>query len=182
MVLVGLQGEIEMTFRNVRPLLVPFLIPCLIGCGADGGGVKLANASGVVSYNGVPLAKASIMAFPENGPIASGSSDDQGKFTLWTDERKGVAIGRIRLAIKVVGEVKESIEVASSGSATNTNDPSASTQSAMQSMMKFNEIQKKKGRKPETGKSPLDRYGDAPTSGLIYEIRSGTNDLKVELK
>ncbi|MCX7418844.1 MAG: hypothetical protein NT013_04815 [Planctomycetia bacterium] len=171
-----------MAFRNVLPLLATLMIACLIGCGADDGGVTLANASGVVSYNGAPLAKASIMAFPEKGPIASGSSDDQGKFTLWTDERKGVAIGRIRLAIKVVSENEGSIELPSSGSVTNTNDPSASTQSAMQSMMKFNEIQKKKGRKPEAGKSPLDKYGDAPTSGLIYEIRSGTNDLKVELK
>lgn len=170
-----------MAFRIERLLLVTCLVPSLIGCGADDGGVKLANAEGVVTYNGAPLANANVMAYPEKGPLATGNTDSQGRFVLWTNERKGVAIGKIQVAVRVVSQAAGEAEVVNSSTGT-TNDPSTSTQMAMQSMMKFNETQKKKGKKAATEKSPLDKYGDTLTSGLAFEIKSGTNDLNVSLK
>jgi hypothetical protein len=158
------------------------LVVCLAGCGSDDGGVTLAGATGVITHRGSPVPRASVVAFPDKGPLAMGNSDDQGKFTLWTGERKGVAVGRVRLAVKVSNKDGDSEGTPTESAPVSSNDPSTSTQSAMQSMMKFNDAQKKKGKNKDATKSPFAKYADETTSGLFYEIRTGTNELSVDLK
>ena len=170
-----------MRLHAIGLMLFALLSPCLIGCGGDSGGVKLASATGVVTHNGAPLAGASVVATPENGPLAMGSTDKEGKFTLWTGDRNGVALGKIRVAVTVpkTGSDTEIIAPPTAGGT----DPNASTQSAMQSMMKVDQASRKKGKKgAEPDKSPLAKYASEATSGLSYEIKPGTNNLPIELK
>lgn len=161
-----------------------FLVVCffagLAGCGEDTGGVEFATATGVVSLNGAPLAGARVMAIPENGPLATGNTDDSGKFVFFSGTRSGVAIGKIRVSVSVVEPDSNSIETPSAAG----NDP-ANVGGAVQSMAKIVEAQKNKNKKPppqSQSSSALAKYADAAKSGLSYEIKPGSNDLKIELK
>lgn len=149
----------------------------LVGCGEDTGGVRFATATGVVTYKGAPLSGARVMAIPEKGPLAVANTDDQGKFTLTTGTRSGVAIGNIRVSVSTSESESDSVEIPAVGS-----DPS-NVGAASQSMAKMVEAQKSKNKKPQSkSASALSKYADPATSGLVYEIKSGSNDLKIELK
>jgi hypothetical protein len=71
----------------------------LAGCGSEGGAVTLANAGGVVTFKGAPLADATVMFVPENGPVASATTDLSGKFTLSTGSRQGATVGTCKVTV-----------------------------------------------------------------------------------
>ncbi|TWT60034.1 carboxypeptidase-like regulatory domain-containing protein [Rubinisphaera italica] len=56
----------------------------LAGCGGATDRDATYSVKGKVIYNGSPVAQANVMFVPENGRPASGTSDDQGEFTLTT--------------------------------------------------------------------------------------------------
>ena len=71
----------------------------LVGCG--GSGFELAPVSGSVTLDGKPLQKATVIFEPKAvegtvnaGPVSSGRTDAEGKFTLKTpDGRTGAVVG-----------------------------------------------------------------------------------------
>jgi hypothetical protein len=73
-------------------------VAVLGGCGADKG-PPLAKSGGVVNYKGAPVPGATVMFNYDNGQISTGSTDDQGKFTLTTGGREGALIGKAKVTI-----------------------------------------------------------------------------------
>ncbi len=73
----------------------------LAGCGGgpEGGNVTLADAGGTVTYKNAPLAGAMVTFTPEDGPIATGRTDLQGKFKLSTGGMSGVALGKCKATV-----------------------------------------------------------------------------------
>lgn len=88
-----------MNYSNCVLLLVSASILC--GCG---GGVsdapELAQVSGKVSWKGAPLVEASVAFMPENGPVATGRTDESGQFTLKTHGQNGASLGTHRVTIQ----------------------------------------------------------------------------------
>ena len=69
----------------------------LAGC--DRSGLNLGYVEGVVTYKGAPLEKAGVLFKPEKGPMAIGTTDDQGHFKLFTANRDGALVGEHRVSI-----------------------------------------------------------------------------------
>src|SRR5260370_29634940 len=74
------------------------------GCGDSptGGNVALAKAEGVVTFKGGPLAGATVTFIPEKGPVASGVTDLEGKFSLSTGTMPGAALGPCNVTVSAV--------------------------------------------------------------------------------
>lgn len=67
--------------------LVYFGLLCGFGLGLTGcGGSDLAKVTGKVSYNGQPVAGATVTFMPASGALATGTTDADGQFTLSTVE------------------------------------------------------------------------------------------------
>lgn len=149
----------------------------LVGCGGeDTGGYSFASASGVVTYLGAPLAGARLMAVPEKGPGALGVSDAEGKFSLETGTRRGVVVGKIRMAV-ILPEADSS-----SAAAVDVNDPAAAQKKMMDFASAGFDPKTQKTKKVEQKSKIPTNYTKVETSGLSYEIKAGSNELKVELK
>ena len=72
----------------------------LSGCQGDQSATPV-PASGVVTYNGDPVAGAYVLFVPEEGPKASATTDADGSFDLMTiKEKDGVVPGPCRIAIE----------------------------------------------------------------------------------
>jgi hypothetical protein len=69
----------------------------LAGCNRSG--LNLAPVEGLVTYNGAPLADASVMFKPDQGPFAMGVTDSTGKFSLMTANHEGAIIGSHQVAV-----------------------------------------------------------------------------------
>jgi hypothetical protein len=136
-----------------------------------GGNIEFGEASGVVTYQGAPLSGARVMAMPEKGPLATGTTDADGKFTLSSGANKGVAVGKVRVAVSIP-------EASSDASPPPVmTDPTAAT-----AMMRA-QADKAKEKPAEKPASLLpEKYADVNTSGLSFEIKSGKNDLPIDLK
>lgn len=95
-----------MRLRLPRPavLLAAVCIPlAAAGCG---GGPRLAPVSGTVTYNGKPLAGATIVFHPDQELArgAMGHTDDQGRYTLWTNTPgDGALVGTHQVTITLRG-------------------------------------------------------------------------------
>jgi len=86
------------------------LLLFFIGCGDSQ--PETAPAGGVVTFNGEPLANASVNFYPENGKSANGVTDDDGKFTLTTfKSNDGAIVGNHTATVTIISseEVPESI-------------------------------------------------------------------------
>ncbi|HBN77861.1 MAG TPA: hypothetical protein DD473_19035 [Planctomycetaceae bacterium] len=76
-----------------------FLVIFLLGCG---GASKLDTVpvTGMVTYNGEPIADASVTFYPEKGRAASGMTDQDGIYTLTTYESgDGAVAGKHKVSI-----------------------------------------------------------------------------------
>lgn len=66
---------------------------------------KTAQAAGVVLKGGKPLAKVQVAFIPANGPMAMGTTDDKGQFTLMTSTPgDGALIGEHKVSLGYVTE------------------------------------------------------------------------------
>lgn len=70
-----------------------------VGCGGASDAPQLAKASGTVSYKGNPVAGATVTFLVPKSPIATGTTDAEGKFTLVTGGNPGVAVGSATVGI-----------------------------------------------------------------------------------
>lgn len=73
----------------------------LVGCGRSDR-PALYPATGTVTYEGKPLAGASVTFFPESGMVAVGSTDDAGNFSLKTQGVAGASAGSFRVVVTAV--------------------------------------------------------------------------------
>jgi hypothetical protein len=74
-------------------------------CGCGGGEADAPNlvaASGVVLYKDKPISGATVTFMVEGAPIATGSTNDEGKFSLTTGGRPGAPLGNAKVAISKV--------------------------------------------------------------------------------
>lgn len=85
----------------MRPFLLSALLATgalLVGCGGSDA-PQLAKVSGTVSYQGKPVTRATVTFLVPKSPIASGTTDAEGKFTLTTGGNPGVALGSATVGI-----------------------------------------------------------------------------------
>ena len=144
----------------------------VVGCG-DSGSVKLVPVTGSVTFQNAPVAGANITFVPESGPVATGVTDDQGKFHLVTGTRKGA----------VVGTSKVSISLGSGSDMLGDNESGMSEEEQMMALTQ--RMGESVGRTGQEGrKSALpSKYAKAETSGLEADVQSsGTNDFPFDLR
>jgi hypothetical protein len=139
--------------------------------------VKLAEASGKVTFQGSPLVGATVQAIPKQGPLATAVTDMEGNFTLSTGPNKGVAVGPIKVAVRAA--------TASTGTNPAAGVDPTNPSSATDAMRRMYEAQGGANRTPpkaeETGIPAI--YSNADTSGLNFEIKEGeVNNLPIDLK
>jgi hypothetical protein len=135
------------------------LIPIvLVACNLDSGPPR-APVTGIVTYRGIPVAKAQISFIPTSGDpqIATGMTDEQGKFSLTTmDLNDGAIVGSHKVQIMAHGPDRP-LKPGEIGSGLPgemvRGDPAIPT-----------------------------KYFDAQTSGLTFDVKKpGPNEAKFEL-
>ena len=84
----------------LRPvsLLIMF---SFVGCSSNSDSPVLVPVTGIVKYNDKPLADADLMFFPKKGSMASGKSDQDGRFTLKTNGKSGAVAGTHQVTVAV---------------------------------------------------------------------------------
>lgn len=144
------------------------LISLAVGCGSDG--VTLAAAGGTVTFQGAPVAGANVTFIPEQGPIAIGTTNDQGKFTLSTGGRPGAPLGKCRVSVTLVAP---------------SDDLSGLTpeEQSMELTKKMGQSQGTFGEKEQKSLVP-EKFSNADTSGLSFTVSStaSQNDFPINLQ
>lgn len=125
---------------------VGLTVACALLSGCGGGGPTLTSAKGRVTYNGKPVAGASVTFMPteQGAQVASGVTDAEGQFSLNTLGRPGAAQGQYQ-----VGVVK----------ATSQGDTSSLTPDDMKKMVDAK-------KKPQSKSEIPVKYAGPQTSGL----------------
>lgn len=137
-------------------LLLAGLSLLLPGCGGREIAGEVAPVSGTVTYKGNPVADAAVVFYPVGGgKVATGKTDDQGKYTLTTyDSGDGALVGEHSVTVVVQPSVTE----------TEIDSPDAYAV-------------------PEAGggSSIPAKYASKESSGLTKTVASGDNDIPIEL-
>jgi hypothetical protein len=86
----------------------PFvLLAALISVGCSRG-PKLVSASGTVEYQGKPVPGANVVFVPDaEGQPATGTTDDQGRFTLTTSGSPGARLGSYKVTVRAVKAIRK---------------------------------------------------------------------------
>jgi hypothetical protein len=145
--------------------------------------VKLAEGGGIVKYNGAPLAGANVTFIPDNGPIATGTTDLGGKFKLSTGAMPGVTIGKCKVTVTAYeGGAKpatsENVTIPSSNSSVNVEEMKK----------KMNLGAKMRGAAADTTAGPKsiipESYGKPATTTITQTVESDAskNQFTIELK
>lgn len=90
----------------LRSLLLPLALASVLGCTrpesdesvVDFNTVPLVPAGGVITVQGKPLAHAVVSFMPKHGPIASGETDEDGRYAL-NYGREGAPVGDYVVAV-----------------------------------------------------------------------------------
>jgi predicted small lipoprotein YifL len=133
--------------RLASTLLVVLLIA---GCGT--GGPTIAPVSGVVTLDGKPVEGAAVgFIAVGDGPVANGSTDAQGRYTLTCMNQSGAVVGDYKVVVsKMIDHgIRPDSTVAPGGSKIQWFTPP--------------------------------RYAKIETTGLTATVKSGTNDIPLEL-
>lgn len=74
------------------------VVSLLSGCG--GADMKVAPVAGIVTLDGAPLERASVLFLPEKGRPSFGVTDDQGHYTLiYSKDENGAEIGSCKVQV-----------------------------------------------------------------------------------
>ena len=101
-----------MSFRKFLALgIVVGVSTWFAGCGGDPGDApETVAAKGTVTVDGQPMAGLSVAFIPASGKLATGETDDQGNFTLTTNEPgDGAVVGSYSVAINRIQEATEAM-------------------------------------------------------------------------
>lgn len=137
-------------------LRVP-LVLCLLAAGCSGG-PKLAEVEGVVKLNGKPLSGIQLEFWPEgSGPRSIGVTDEQGRFTLSSDDgkKKGAVVGKHKVVLKDVGVLGDKF-LGRAGE----------------------NVDMTKGQKPRIG----GQYADPTKTPLTRDVTTGKCNIELDLK
>jgi len=151
--------------------LVAVSMLCLVGCGGGDDGPKLVAAGGTVKYNGAAVDGATVTLVFDGGQTSSGTTGKDGTFTLTTNGRAGVPVGKAKVTVaKVIGAAAEMP----------ANPKPEDMAKMMQKMAgkqgNLDAIPKSKNELPE-------KYNDLKGSGLSADIpAAGVKDLLFDLK
>ncbi len=139
------------------------------GCGGSDG-VELATAGGTVTLQGAPVAGASVTFIPEKGPVAVGTTNDQGKFKLSTGGRPGASLGKCGVSVTLVAPSDEL-----SGK--------TPEEQSMELTKKMGDAQGKYGEKESKSLVP-EKYSRSDSSGLSFTVTSDAskNDFAITLE
>lgn len=91
--------------------LVPTILVVTIALGLSGcqksDRPKLYPVTGTITYDGAPLADATVTFLPENGKVAVGATDASGNYTLYTQGEPGATEGMFRISIVAEAQTKK---------------------------------------------------------------------------
>lgn len=104
----------SLTKTPMRMLLhiLPLVATLLLACGCSNY-PSLAPVSGTVTYQGKPVANASVVFIPEGDRASQGKTDEQGKYELYyIGDTKGAVPGdhQVKISTQKVDEYDEVIE------------------------------------------------------------------------
>lgn len=147
---------------RMRSLLAIALMSVLVcGCGS---GVKsrppMAKVKGVVKYKGNPVANAMVNFSTEGAPrMASGMTDDQGRFQLTTYETNdGAPVGTHKVTVTRIEATAGPAKMSAMDLASKGPPPP-----------------------PKGGVIPM-KYADLKTTPLVSTVDAGSNDKTLELE
>ena len=134
----------------------------LVGCGSD---LSTAPASGVVLYNGQPLAEANVVFAPEQGgPASVALTGPDGKFALSMNSGRGAVVGKHGVSIQANERYRIDGKPMS-----DADRQMPQTESDLKSPFRV------RSKIPET-------YGNPESSGLSADVEKGSeNSFKFEL-
>ena len=90
--------------------LVPsLLLVAIVGCGGVNDAPNLVAATGTVLYNNEPVSGATVTFIVEKAPLATGTTDAEGKFVLTTGGRPGAPLGNAKVSISKVSASQENL-------------------------------------------------------------------------
>jgi len=75
------------------------VIALLTGCSSGAKEPTIAAVKGKVIYQGKPVPRATVNFLAKGQPLASGSTNEQGEFTLNTKGRAGAPVGECRVTV-----------------------------------------------------------------------------------
>ena len=144
------------------------LAVAIVGCGSD---LNLAPVEGTVTYQGQPLANATVTFIPKGeGSLGVGITDEEGSFSISTGGQAGVTPGMCAVTVS-------KMESSGGGQAA----LEKMTEADRQKMMMSGKMQ---GVMTGTPKSAIPaQYGNAITSGLSFEVKKdGENNFPITLQ
>jgi len=156
--------------RRTGWLSLLIVIGSMTGCGG-GSTIKLVATSGTVMLDGKPLANATVAFLPADGPTATGTTGQDGKFRLTTGGRDGVVQQPCKVTITAIST--GSGEAAAKLAAMKPEDMEKTSVSDLQKLQ------------AEAGKKVLaDKYARPDTSGLTADVSANAadNDFLFDLK
>ena len=161
-------------------ILSTWVCLCLaVGCSSSSSGPKLVPADGTVTFQGKPLAGATVMFVPEKGPFAMGITDVNGKFQLSTGTSRGVVVGPVKVSVTAAEGGKQE----DPGAASKRPQTPAETAEFMKKAEEFSKAAVS-GKADAQPKSLIpEKFGKVETSGLSYTIKpnAGENHFKIDL-
>lgn len=146
-----------------------FVFLCLLslpGCGSE---LNLAAVSGTVTYQGKPLANATITFIPKGeGSLGVAVTADDGSYRILTGGEDGVTPGPCSVTVS-------KMESSGNGQAV----LEKMSEADRQKMMMSGKMPKSIGGTPKSA-IPA-QYGNAMTSGLSFDVKVGSNNFPIEL-
>ena len=144
-------------------MITCFLAVWLMGCGKPGQ-IELYSTTGVVTLDGDPIANASVVFIPAadatSAKTAVGLTDEDGRFTVYTDGRRGACEATYTVTIFAQEDV---------------GDTGAAFAKLSSEPGKFHTLLKRpKLLVPE-------KYTKAAQSGLSFDVEPCQNDFDIEL-
>lgn len=144
----------------------------VIGCGGGGSDVKLVKAGGIVTFQGKPLGGATVTFVPVSGPIAMGTADKDGKFSLFTGTSSGVVVGKCAVSVAMYATAEDENDDLKGLSESERNEK-------LTQMMGKNVGEFGAEKKPSILPS---KFADSQTSGLEFTVTDSPEKNVFELK
>lgn len=145
----------------------------LTGCGGGGDKVQTHKVKGKVTYNGSPVAGATVTFSPQEkgSPAALGITDAQGIYTLTTyDSGDGAAAGLYKVLVYKITQEESPATSATS------HDPTGADRSARPA-----HSGSKAGQKKASGSLLPEKYAKVDTTTLNKNVVGGDNEINLEL-
>jgi len=166
------------------------LVAVATGCG--GSGPPLVDAGGTVTYQGKPVAGASVTFVPnlsdgeritgKKTPMAIGKTDEDGRFRLFTGDRRGVVVADMKVSITAfppvdVSSVEAEFTTDKDGNPIDFSDPQARNKMMRKMMSMSIRSGRDDGGAATTDKSLIPmKYGAFLTSGLTAVVAEDSDN------